>query len=361
MSISKLNARILGTLAVILSAGIMAGGVFGQSAIGADPASAQDYDMTWSGRVDARVRIRIRGRSATVRTVSGQRTTGISYDFRNRLPTNRNVTVSVRKRDGRGDVRIVQQPTNRNNHTAVVEVYDSRGGSDFYRFDLFWGGPSDDDFDNRPENPDFSRDADLTWQGRVDSRIQIRVRNRIATIRTLSGRYPSNVRYDFRRALPTSTNFVSVRKRDGRGTVRIIEQPQRSNGYSALVEIDDPRGGDDFYSFELNWERRFDNQEGNIGAGSMSWRGSVDATTRISIRGRSARTIVLNGQPTLGISFNFASTLPRRSVYVRVEKRDGRGSVRVIQQPTNRNGYTAIVEIRDSRSGRDSYAFDLYW
>jgi len=161
--------------------------------------------------------------------------------------------------------------------------------------------------------------------------------------------------------LPSSNNFVSVTKRDGRGSVRIIEQPQRFNGYSALIEIYDPRGGDDFYSFEMNWERGFGNEGGNAGAGSMNWRGSVDATTRISIRGRSARTVALNGQPTLGVSFNFASALPRRSVYVRVEKRDGRGSVRVIQQPTSRNGYTAIVEIRDSKGGRDSYAFDLFW
>lgn len=325
-------------------------------------AAGQDWDLSWSGRVDDTVQIRIRGRSATVRTIAGRRTTGISSSFRTALPRNRNVRVDVRKRDGRGEVRVIQQPTNRNNHTAIVEIRDRNGGADNYRIEVSWGGGFDDDDDYRPGNPNFTGNAEMTWQGRVDDRVQVRVRNRIATTRTISGRAFYDARYNFRRALPTSAVYVDVDKRDGRGSVRVIEQPTRFNGYSALIEIRDNGGGSDFYSFELNW------RGGNTGPvypengqGSMTWRGSVDDTVRVRIRGRSATTRTIRGQATVGVNFSFNQALPRRSVYVRVDKRNGRGSVRVIQQPTSSNGYTAVVEIRDSRGGRDGYVFDLYW
>lgn len=324
-------------------------------------ATAQNWDMAWSGRVDDTVQVRVRGRSATVRTIAGRRTTGISSSFRAALPRNNNVRVSVRKRDGRGDVRVIQQPANFNNYTAIIEIRDRDGGADNYRFELNWGGGFDDD-DFRPGNPNFSGNAEMTWQGRVDDRVQVRVRNRIATTRTIDGRAFYDARYNFRRALPSSSVFVSVDKRDGRGSVRVIEQPTRFNGYSALIEIRDSAGGSDFYSFELNWRG---GNNGPVfpdnGRGSMTWRGSVDDTVRVSIRGRSAVTRTLRGQATVGVNFNFNEALPRRSVYVRVDKRNGRGSVRVIQQPTSRNNYTAIVEIRDSSGGRDGYVFDLNW
>ena len=100
--------------------------------------TAQDWDMTWSGRVDAVTRITIRGRSARTRTISGQNTTGIRYNFRRRLPTNRAVRVTVQKRDGRGRVRVVQQPSRFNNFTAMVEIFYSAVGAYKYRIDGSW-------------------------------------------------------------------------------------------------------------------------------------------------------------------------------------------------------------------------------
>ncbi len=49
-----------------------------------------------------------------------------------------NVNVRVDKRDGRGRVFIVQQPNRRNNFTTIVQIVDSKGGADSYRFTLHW-------------------------------------------------------------------------------------------------------------------------------------------------------------------------------------------------------------------------------
>jgi len=37
---------------------------------------------------------------------------------------------------------------------------------------------------------------------------------------------------------------------------------------------------------------------------------------------------------------------------VSVEKRRGRGEVRVVEQPTRRNNYTAVIQIRDCQAAR---------
>ncbi len=325
--------------------------------------SAQDWDLTWSGRVDATAELRIRGRFVTTRTISGRPTSGVTFNFRNGLPTNRPVQVSVRKRDGRGDVLTIQQPSRFNNYTAVFRIRDDKGGADNYRLEFNWGGGYGNEDYDRPGNPNFDDDAEMTWQGTVDARVHVRIRNRFAETRTISGQSVYGVRYDFRRALPSNNTYVTLRKREGRGSVRILEQPDRFNGYSALVEIYDDDGGADFYAFELNWSggNNFPDYPEQGRGDSMTWSGRVDAVARVQIRGNRATTLTISGQSTRNVSYDFNGSLPRRTVFVRVDKRDGRGTVRVIQQPSVRNGYTAVVEIRDPKGGQDNYSFDLFW
>jgi hypothetical protein len=40
---------------------------------------------------------------------------------------------------------------------------------------------------------------------------------------------------------------------------------------------------------------------------------------------------------------------------------EGRGNVEVIQQPSSRNNYQAIVLIRDSQGGADDYEIEIRW
>ena len=93
--------------------------------------------MTWRGRVDDDVRIRIRGGSADVETIGGSPYYDAQPNFSNSLP-NRRVTVRLTENRGRGEIFIEQQPTRDNDFTAVVRIKDPRGGASDYAFTLEW-------------------------------------------------------------------------------------------------------------------------------------------------------------------------------------------------------------------------------
>lgn len=95
-------------------------------------------------------------------------------------------------------------------------------------------------------------------------------------------------------------------------------------------------------------------------SGSMDWSGTVDDTVQVIIRGRRATTNTISGSRTYDARADFNGRLRNRS-RVYVNKTDGRGKVYVIQQPNRRNNYTAIVQIVDSKGGRDNYSFTLSW
>ena len=101
------------------------------------PDTARSGRMTWRGRVDDDVRIRIRGGSADVETIGGTAYYDSQPNFFNSLP-NRRVTVRLTQKRGRGEIFIEQQPTRENDFTAVVRIRDSRGGASDYEFELQW-------------------------------------------------------------------------------------------------------------------------------------------------------------------------------------------------------------------------------
>jgi|SRR6185436_2875509 len=93
--------------------------------------------MTWRGRVDDDVRIRIRGGSADVETIGGSPYYDAQPNFFNSLP-NRRVTVRLTEKRGRGEVFIEQQPTRENDFTAIVRIKDPKGGASDYAFTIEW-------------------------------------------------------------------------------------------------------------------------------------------------------------------------------------------------------------------------------
>ena len=93
--------------------------------------------MTWRGRVDDDVRIRIRGGSADVETIGGTPYYDAQPNFGNSLP-NRRVTVRLTEKRGRGEIFIEQQPSRENDFTAVVRIRDTKGGASDYAFTLEW-------------------------------------------------------------------------------------------------------------------------------------------------------------------------------------------------------------------------------
>jgi hypothetical protein len=101
------------------------------------PDTGRGGRMTWRGRVDDDVRIRIRGGSADVETIGGTAYDNGQPNFFNSLP-NRRVTVRLTMKRGRGEIFIEQQPSRENDFTAIVRIRDTRGGASDYEFELQW-------------------------------------------------------------------------------------------------------------------------------------------------------------------------------------------------------------------------------
>ncbi|NLT66938.1 MAG: hypothetical protein GXX84_10070 [Acidobacteria bacterium] len=91
------------------------------------------------------------------------------------------------------------------------------------------------------------------------------------------------------------------------------------------------------------------------------WSGRVDGADIIYLRGDRVQYRHLRAEPIRNASVDIRTALPRRAVDVRLRKIQGRGSVRIVQQPTEANNYTAGVMIEDDQAGADFYEFELLW
>lgn len=104
---------------------------------------------------------------------------------------------------------------------------------------------------------------------------------------------------------------------------------------------------------------------GGIGVGVMSgtmrWRGTIDDIAQVRVQESNVDVSAVSGTPYTDGSYNFTSPLPYRRVTVRLNKISGRGDMRVIQQPSRDNDYTAVIEIRDTNRGPSTYEFELSW
>jgi hypothetical protein len=238
----------------------------------------------WSGRVDREVRIMMHGRDARTQTPARTPVTRSRLEIATALPQ-RDGRVTVRVQDGRGDVDVLQQPSARNDYTTIVRIRDRSSGVDTYRLTAYWlpdGSGNDrwdgrDGYPNRPRDGDdrYDRDRDdwdrgrgnngnngnngygrdvLRWSGDVDAAIEIRIQGDRIDYRTLSGRTVRNVRADLvRGGLPRRDVQVVVTDSYGRGSVSVVQQPSSSNGYTAVIRVNDPRSGYGDYRFDVSW------------------------------------------------------------------------------------------------------------
>jgi hypothetical protein len=105
----------------------------------ATAALAQDgpHGLVWRGTVDDKTIVYIHADNVTDRTVSGKGTANVDDDFYGRLPQ-RPIQVFLTTWKGRGRVRIVRQPDERNDFTAAVLISDPQPGSSVYTFSLSW-------------------------------------------------------------------------------------------------------------------------------------------------------------------------------------------------------------------------------
>lgn len=234
--------------------------------------------FTWSGRVDREVLITMRGRDLDLRGDRDlNRGRGGQPRANGALPRT-DGDVWVRVNEGRGDVDVIQQPTARNNYTAVVRIRDARAGDDRYRLTAYWApddrgrwGRDDDrgrDRDGawgRGRDGDWGRDrggdwgrggafAGARWSGLVDDVVDLRIQGRDIRTEERSGAPTRDVRSSIGQPLPRGNTQVRILRAAGRGDVSVVQQPAIWNNYTAIVRIRDARGGADRYDVELAWQ-----------------------------------------------------------------------------------------------------------
>lgn len=322
---------------------------------------AQDRpQMIWEGEVDGTSILYIRGKRLDIEDKSGNRIERQRYRFNDALPDVRqNARVQVLQ--GRGWVQIIQQPRVDNNYTLAVSIEDRQSGPSFYSIALYWdtGGNYSSYFD-RP----FDRGGDrLLWTGRVDDEAVVECRRDACHSEALRGGPVMRERFKFTRPMPEREVQVSLDDVDGRGEVRLLEQPRANNGYAARVLIRDHQGGAADYGFTLSWTRpaRFEPEHLYSQLG-MVWYGRVDDTVRVTVQGGSSFSQVMKGQPVMGERAAFQRALPANpNINPQIKKRHGRGHVEVVEFPSNRNGYRLVFEIRDSEGGSDNYEIEVDW
>jgi hypothetical protein len=281
----------------------------------ATPARADGRMLfTWTGTVDREAIIVMRGASIETQGDGFFPFRDARYRVNEAMPHERGV-VRIARVDGRGDVEVIEQPSPFNGFTARVRVRDRQSGADRYRVVVAWdearggwdrrdrddadrggydrggydrggydrggydrggydrggndrggndrGGNDRGGYDrggigrggdDRPVSVAAFSNGGLRWSGEVDKVVEIRIQGRRVDFVTRSGVPLYNVRYDVRGAgLPAADVPLDVRRFAGRGDVTIAQYPRAWNNWTAVIRIDDSRGGADMYDFDLRW------------------------------------------------------------------------------------------------------------
>jgi hypothetical protein len=227
----------------------------------------------------------------------------------------------------------------------------------------------------------------FTWRGNVDAGARIYVRgDMVRAVRAEDvndsrgrgrGRTRSLGKVDVDRALPRRDGTVRVQLLDGRGRVDVVQQPSAANDYTAILQLRDRQGGKDQYRLVAYFEpsggysNDRTNRDGRVwgdsggdvysGTTALKWSGSVDGDLRISLwRGQLSYQTASGLQPQ-NVRSNVGNADTRSGGQLMVQQHMGRGTVQVIEQPSQYNNYTAVVRVLDSQGGYGFYDFDLIW
>jgi len=216
----------------------------------------------------------------------------------------------------------------------------------------------------------------FTWTGNVDDQTRIYIRGsqlQAQDEKSARGRARSRGRFDDVRALPRREGTVRVQVLDGRGRAYVVQQPSRSNDYTAIVQVLDRQGGHDRYRLVAYFDRAngqradrggvWGNSGGDVynSAQILRWSGNVDGDLRISLwRGQLSYNVV-SGERPQNVRSSVGAQMTQRTGQLTVSMRQGRGLVQVIEQPSQFNNYTAVIRVMDGQSGYGYYDFDLIW
>ncbi len=314
--------------------------------------------MIWQGEVDGTAFLYLKGKRLTIENKEGAPVAKQNYRVEQRLPETRQ-DVRLHVTAGRGYVHIVEQPRLENDFTVAIAIEDPQPGSGFYSLALYWDAGA-----SAADTAGPRRAGRLQWSGRVDQEVIVSCAASQCASQARQGLPVMREHVKFSSPLPQGEAPVRLEKVDGRGDVRVLEQPSEANGYTARVQIRDPQPGVAEYSFALTWphaSRQIENAVPLAPQTGLVWSGRVTGIARVTVRGGAAFSEVIQGQPVAQEHAAFDRPLPSSSLKPVLTKRQGVGSVDIVDYPSDRNGYCLTFEIRGGQRGADLYEVEVAW
>lgn len=200
----------------------------------------------------------------------------------------------------------------------------------------------------------------ISWSGQVDNKVNIVIQGNTIQNQIVAGTLREGYK-NMNGVLPRRPITLFVNKTEGRGTASVIQQPDRSNNYTGIVQVEDSKRGSDDYKLDISWSSGGVTVEEPYEAGRVTWSGRVDQTANIIISGRDVRSEDASATGLRDVRFNISGYLARRPGTITANKIKGRGTVIVSQQPSFENDYTAIVRVIDTEKGDGEYQVEISW
>lgn len=227
-----------------------------------------------------------------------------------------------------------------------------------------------------------------TAEVEVDGVAEVALSGSEGRIRTISGQPATWRRLDCTGPMPASFADFRFRGVDGRGRQTLLHDPRTNRGV-AVVRIEDPQGGREGYTFDVEWRAGADWNAGGRGGswrrdrGGQDWDSSaatlratirggggdrgkctaeveVDGVAEVGIRGDTGEIRTVSGQPATWRRLECSGPLPANPAEFRFRGVDGRGRQELVGDPRTNRGL-AVVRIEDPQGGREGYTFDIEW
>ncbi len=203
----------------------------------------------------------------------------------------------------------------------------------------------------RAEIP-VSSSGRCTIEVRVDITAEVDVYGDSGRLRTIAGQPASWSRFTCTAPMPASMKEFRLGGVDGRGSVKLVQDP-RTNNSIAVVRIEDPRGGAGVYSFDLEWS----GASGKAAAGvfESGARSPTAAWPPADTQADSTRGVFYSGDPApQRVSTESAIDLCRTELRARAESDYGLRSVEIVSVaadsgPARRDWITGTLTERYTR------------